>query len=85
MTDWLLLTVLALAAYRLWHLFARDSIMARPRAALPSGVADFVDCSWCLGLWLSVVVVVTQRYVDLTVVWTVLAVSAVVGLLGEWS
>ena len=76
---------------RLWILsFGRDSSGGRLPGfgpALARGIVDFLTCPWCFGLWLSVIAYLLAR---LTWSWsyvpaTMLAVSAIVGLLGSRS
>lgn len=94
--GFLLLVLLVLAAYRLWHLLAldglplvagpRDRIEDRIEASHGSAWADGITCAWCLGTWCALAVV--------AVVWTLLpslplpalwfgATAAGVGVLGE--
>jgi hypothetical protein len=67
--DWWTLTLLGLAAYRVYRLFAMDTILDIPRAwlvglggwregqATPPGyrsrLAEFLICPWCLGFWVA--------------------------------
>jgi hypothetical protein len=56
--------LIGLAAWRLWRLAATDELTEPLRARLPTGLASFVACPWCLGFWCAVAVTVA---VDLTV------------------
>jgi len=67
--DWYTLSLLSLAAYRVFRLLSEDDILDRPRAwvlgyrgwqegqSLPDSyrvkAAEFVSCSACLGFWCS--------------------------------
>lgn len=90
----LLLTLLALAAYRLYRLLALDTlpplVWARKHTEdflqehLGDDWADGLTCPWCLGFWCAVVVV---WCVDVFVVvplpaLQIAAVSCIVGLIG---
>ncbi len=67
--NWYALSLLGLAAFRLWRLLAEDDILNRPRDRLsewsllghwdregePGNPAmDFVMCPWCFGAWIAV-------------------------------
>lgn len=52
--------LIGLAAYRLWRVFALDTIADRPREWLYDRhgvvwefVADLLSCPWCIGFWYS--------------------------------
>lgn len=85
------LAVNGLAAFRITWLLQRDSLPPLPEVRekllakyghLP--IADLVDCPWCLGFWVSAGVAVAAAS-PARRLWaplaTVLALSAVVGLL----
>lgn len=83
-----LLVVMALAAYRLWHLVAEDTIIERPRAWLvkrSAKLSDFITCPWCAGFWISCgVVAVTAQLVSVPLpALQAAAVSGLVGLIAE--
>lgn len=49
--------LIAAASYRLWHLFAEDTILDRPRGWLfdrSLRASKLVVCPWCLGAWVSI-------------------------------
>lgn len=49
--------VVGVAGFRIWRLFARDSLLDRPRAWLAEHyprVFGWVDCPWCSGFWIVV-------------------------------
>lgn len=73
--------LLAAAAYRVWRLLAEDSILDRPRDLLPHRVADFVECPWCLGFWVSAAAYASWRAAPKAtlVLAAPLAISAAVG------
>lgn len=87
---WLLVD--ALAVYRATRLLTRDSLplVARPRDAVvrrwgETSLGYFVECPWCVSVWIAAVAVAGR--VLLPEWWTplalVLALSAVTGLLAE--
>lgn len=46
-------------SHRIWRMVARDLIFEKPRQAMfPEGTwrFDLIDCPWCLGWWLNVVI-----------------------------
>jgi hypothetical protein len=46
--------LLALAAWRVWHLIALDDLTDRPRRYVTDGrdkLLEFVECPYCLGAW----------------------------------
>jgi hypothetical protein len=77
--------LLALASYRLWRLAAEDSILDRPRDRLPHNVAEFVECPWCLGFWISAASYASWRAAPRATLAAAspLAISAVVGALSH--
>jgi hypothetical protein len=82
------LTLLALAAFRLFWLVGEDAIFDRPRNWLSdNGQRDYVElfltCPWCAGFWISLGVWVAWLGLD---DWAVMvavpfAISALVGSL----
>jgi len=82
----------ALAAFRLTRLVAEDVILDEPRDALAARIgeahprlSEALYCPWCVGVWLSLGVVVLRRAVPRA--WPLLAralaLSAVAGLLAD--
>lgn len=66
--DWWEFTLLALAAWRVFHLLGYDDILDRPRnwivgiktgATSRSGgnekLMDFLECPFCLGFWIALI------------------------------
>jgi len=47
--------LLALAAWRTWHLLAKDDLTEplRDRFLKNEAVLDFVECPYCLGAWVA--------------------------------
>lgn len=56
--DWWTVTLLALAAFRVFRLIGEDLILDGPRDRLTRRLGEkselFILCPWCLGFWLSV-------------------------------
>ena len=53
--NWWEAILLIGAAWRTWHLIARDDIAAPLRSRIRSEkLADFIDCPYCFGFWLAV-------------------------------
>lgn len=86
--------LMALAAYRLWRLFALDSWppVKRARDWLEEQegpgwyvVAELVFCAWCGGAWISFAVVgLTDAFTSVPLVGLqIAAVSTIVGWLGS--
>lgn len=82
--------ILALAAYRLTRLFIEDVIFDTPRDAIwkkfppeSTKIGYLLTCYWCLGLWVSGLVVVLYLLIPVPtlVVAAILAISAVVGMI----
>lgn len=78
----------ALATYRLTRLVTRDRITARYRDAIRGpydGGEHFVDCPWCVGMWIAFGVVAARRLAPAlwSPVATALAFSAVAGIVSE--
>lgn len=85
--------LVALAAYRVWRIFALDKIAERPREWLMGKeddssawrfVADLMFCPWCWGFWLCVagawVVAELKDYNEAQFALIALASSALTGL-----
>jgi len=52
--NWFQAVLLALAAWRTWHLVALDDITDRQRRYVTDGrdkLLDFIECPYCLGFW----------------------------------
>lgn len=81
-----------LAAYRLTRLATRDAVLTAPRDALLNALqrrerslaAYFVQCPWCMGVWISVAVTAARQFMPgWGYVANALALATVVGLLSE--
>ena len=83
----------ALAAFRITRLLTRDSLP--PLRKLRETVLDrsggspwavIVECPWCMGFWVACGVIATHAAIPGLWPWASapLALSAVIGLLGEW-
>lgn len=78
--------ILTLAAFRVWFLLARDTILEPLRDRLVRGkFAEFVGCPFCLGAWLALGWWAAWYW--LSPHWTIVAavpfaLSAVVGVFG---
>jgi len=88
--------ILTLAAYRITHFIADDDIpfgAIRTRIKLRwhsqnnSRYADAVSCYWCVGAWVSFALVGAAAQITSIPLpgLVALAVSAVVGLISEWT
>lgn len=74
--------IVALVAYRVWRLIGRDDVTDRIR---PSWA--MLNCSWCLGTWVTIAVGLATFYFDLTMTspWLLIpAAAALVGFLGQF-
>lgn len=73
--------LLALAAWRVWHLIANDDLTEplRDRYLKNEAVLDYVECPYCLGAWVAGAWVVAFALWPDGVVWAALvfAVAAV--------
>lgn len=73
--------LLVLGAYRLTRLLNRDTVTSQLWRRVPSWLSTGWFCPWCLGFWVSLVLVAAVRQESSVVVAVeVLAVSAGVGL-----
>jgi Protein of unknown function (DUF1360) len=93
--TWWALLLLALAAFRLWRLFAEDTITTPLRKRLErlsgpkweergyGGLSEFVTCPWCAGAWISIGwwIAWTAWPHWTLIIATPFAISAVVGLI----
>lgn len=56
--DWWEVTLLALAAWRVFQLIAEDEILNRPRRYVTDRVSAkwelFIECPYCAGFWIAV-------------------------------
>lgn len=84
------LTILSLAAFRVWRIFAEDSILERPRQRMLASAprrryAEWAICPWCLGFWVVIAWwlfwVAWHRWT--LVIATPFALSAIVGLVAS--
>lgn len=83
--------LLALGAYRITRLIIEDEVLDRPRDALfkrikPHGyLYTLLTCYWCLGFWVSVVVVGLYWAFPGVAPWILapFALSALVGLIDQ--
>ncbi len=85
--NWYAALLLALAAYRVWRLFALDTILDPVRRGLASGSRreEFLTCPFCLGSWIALaswVAWVAWPHGTL-VAAAPFAIMAVVGLVGS--
>lgn len=95
MPDALTFAVLALASFRLQRIVTTDdwppSEWFRDRVGIrtgeDSGWFTLATCAWCFGLWISAAVMAEHHYLSIVPMWVygIFAVSAIVGLLAEWS
>lgn len=85
--------LLCLAVYRICRFFIEDelfdSIRNRIWSKFPpesSKIGYFFTCYWCMGMWISIFVVVLYLLlpVPTLVGATILAISSVVGLIDRW-
>jgi hypothetical protein len=81
--------LLALAAWRIWHLIALDDITDRPRRYVTEGrekLLDFIECPYCMGFWVALGWVVAFAIEGTWTVWAALpfALNAVVIAVSHW-
>ncbi len=88
--------LLGLAAWRVWHLLADDTILDRPRNWIAKvdehnrvgreGLADFLECPFCLGFWVALAWVGFYAVWPTGAVWAALpfALNAVVVVVNHW-
>jgi Protein of unknown function (DUF1360) len=85
--------ILALAAYRITHFFIEDYLFNTPREAIfrrfppeTHKLGYLFTCPWCFGFYVSIFMVVCYLIVPIpTLVGaSILAISAIVGLLDAW-
>ena len=81
--------LLALAAWRTWHLIAQDDLTESLRRHVTDGrdkLKDFVECPFCLGFWVALAWVVAFAVDDDVTVWAALpfAVNAGVIAVNPW-
>jgi hypothetical protein len=75
--------LLALAAWRVWHLIALDDITDRPRRYVTEGrdkLLEFIECPYCMGFYVALAWVGAWAIWDEGTVWAALAfaINAVV-------
>ena len=81
--------LLALAAWRVWHLIAEDDLTESLRRHVTDGrdkLTEFVECPFCLGFWVALAWVVFFAVWDDGAVWAALpfALNAVVIGVNHW-
>lgn len=82
--------LLGLAAWRTWHLVAKDDITERPRtwalARLSEKWDDFIECPFCAGFWISLGWVGAFVLWDEGAVWAALpfALNSAVVFVNAW-
>jgi len=78
--------LLGLAAWRTWHLIAKDDLTEPVRDRLPERFDDFIECPFCLGAWLALGWVAAFAAWSDGVVWAALAaaVASVPPLVNHW-
>jgi hypothetical protein len=81
--------LLALAAWRIWHLIALDDITDRPRRYVTEGrdkLLDFIECPFCMGFWVSLSWVGAFALWGEGTTWAALpfALNAVVIAMAHW-
>jgi len=81
--------LLALAAWRVWHLIALDDITDRPRRYVTDGrdkLLDFIECPFCMGFWVALAWVGAWAVDDEVTGWVALpfAVNAGVVFVNYW-
>jgi hypothetical protein len=81
--------LLALAAWRIWHLIALDDITDRPRRYVTEGrpkLLDFIECPYCMGFWVALGWVGFYAAWDTGAAWAALpfALNAVVIAMSHW-
>lgn len=77
--------LLALAAWRVWHLLAEDTILD-PFRRYVTRAEDFIACPYCLGFWVSLAWVGAFVFWPHATVWVALpfALNAVVVGVNHW-
>lgn len=81
--------LLALAAWRVWHLIALDDITDRPRRYVTQGrekLLDFIECPFCMGFWVALAWVGAFALWDDGTAWAALpfALNAIVVFANHW-
>ena len=89
MPDWWEALLLALAAWRVWHLIALDDLTDRLRRYVTAGrerLLDFIECPYCLGFWVALGWVAAFAIDDTATLWAALpfAVNTVVIGVSYW-
>lgn len=82
--------LVALAVVRVWWLLGRDTITQVLRDELPDEVVEWMECPWCSGFWITVILVLVVWAVGVLpldspamYVVHVLGISTVVGVVGD--
>lgn len=91
MTELTLLLIGILAAYRITRLIIEDEVLDAPRNAVferikPNGyLYTLLTCYWCLGFWVSILVVGLIWLFPTVAPWVLapFALSAAVGLIDQ--
>ena len=81
--------LIAVAAWRTWHLLADDLILDRPRRYVTrkwKPLEDFIECPFCLGFWVSLAWVGFFVLWDEGALWAALpfALNAMVVAVNHW-
>lgn len=79
--------LLALAAWRVWHLIALDDITDRPRRYITEGrdkLLDFIECPYCGGFWLSLAVYLFWLWLPTETMYACLPFALNVGLIATY-
>ena len=82
--DWWEGVLLALAAWRAWHLIALDDLTDRPRRYVTKGrdkLLDFIECPYCLGFWTALAWVIAFAIWDTGTLWAALPFAANAGVI----
>jgi Protein of unknown function (DUF1360) len=82
--DWWEGLLLALAAWRVWHLLALDDITDRPRRHVTANrekLLDFIECPYCLGFWIALAWVVFYAVWPVGALWAALPFALNAGLI----
>lgn len=77
--------LLGLAAWRVWHLLAKDDITEPLRDRLPERFDEFIGCPFCLGFWIALGWICMFAITPQTI-WPALAfaVASVPPLVNHW-
>ena len=84
MPDWWEALLLALAAWRVWHLIALDDLTDRPRRYVTAGrekLLDFIECPYCLGFWVALAWIGAFALDDTVTLWVALPFAVNTGVI----